>query len=364
MFDKKIRDVFNESSYDFDVILLKNGSEPFIDDSFFHLTGLEKGLFENCAVVLYPDGGICLIVSELEAELAVNSKMDIKIFKNGKEFDEILSDVLGSYLKIGLNFNGILQSDFERLKKNFDKSDFFDVSDVLGKIRAVKDDIEIEKIREACKIVDKVMEDITGCIKKDMYEYELAAEINYLMQKYGADRPAFNTISSFGVNTSKPHYSHGDTKLCDGDFVLLDFGASYKRYNSDITRTFIFKKATKEQKKIYDVVSTAQNVGLDLIKSGVKANLVHDAVSSYIDKTDYKGFFIHSTGHSLGLGVHDPGVGLNKASEVELLENMVLTVEPGLYIPGFGGVRIEDDIVVKRDGIELMTKTSRLFREI
>ncbi|MEF8848773.1 MAG: M24 family metallopeptidase [Candidatus Thermoplasmatota archaeon] len=214
-------------------------------------------------------------------------------------------------------------------------------------------------MKKAAEISDIVMKKIPDLTKEGMYEYELAAKIDYLLNKNGADKPAFHTISSFGENTSKPHYAKGNKKLNKGDFIVCDFGASYKKYNSDITRTFVFKKCSKKQKGMYDAVLNAQKIGLEKIKAGVKASEVHRSVLDYINNTSFKGFFIHSTGHSLGIDVHDGGIGLDPNSNDELKENMVLTVEPGIYLPGFGGVRIEDDIVVKKDGYEFLTKSSK-----
>jgi Xaa-Pro dipeptidase len=208
------------------------------------------------------------------------------------------------------------------------------------------------------------MNSVPEFLHEGIYEYEIAAEIDYLLQKNGADKSAFETISSFGKNTAEPHYSHGDTKLKLGNFALFDFGANFRKYNSDITRTFVFGKPNDKQKEMYETVFTAQKIGFNLIKPGVKAKMVHEAVNSYIDSSKFKGCFIHSTGHSLGLAVHDGKAGLSADCDVELKENMVFTVEPGIYIPGFGGVRIEDDVLIKRNGIDILTESPRAFIEI
>jgi Xaa-Pro dipeptidase len=148
-----------------------------------------------------------------------------------------------------------------------------------------------------------------------------------------------------------------------GDFILVDMGARYRRYNSDITRTYIFGSATEQQRDMYHTVYEAQQRGFDAVKPGVKASDVHMVVDSFIEKTKFKGHFVHSTGHSLGLAVHD-GFGFGLDSTIKLKENMVFTVEPGVYLPGVGGVRIEDDILVKKDGIKVLTTTDRQLREI
>lgn len=348
-----------------EVILLRNISESFIDDNFFYVTGLDKGLFEGCTAILYPTGGIDIIVSELESESAKKAKeSDIKIYKNIDEYKKILKDNLKNTSFIGINSEGISFKEYERLKQLLPKKKFIDVSEVFSVVRSVKDKEEIYRIRKACEIADKVMEGISDIIHEGMFEYELAAEIAYLLQKNGADKPAFDIISSFGGNTAEPHYTHGSDKLCEGDFVLCDFGACFKRYNSDITRTLVFGRSNKKQRQMYETVLAAQEIGFDRIKPGVEAKKVHEAVKSFIDKSEFKGRFIHSTGHSLGLAVHDGYVGLSSECSVELEENMVLTVEPGVYLPGFGGVRIEDDVLVKKDGVEILTKAPRDFIEI
>ena len=361
--DKRVRNIFNNLEKKPDVILIKNSVEPYIDDNFFYVTSLDKGLFEESAAVLFPDGNIDLIVSELEVETAKKADVNIKVYKNEEDFENVLKDCISSFKIVGLNFSGISHREFCKLKDKFQGSKFFDVSKSFVKTRLVKDEFEIKLIKKACEIADKVMEKIPQILHEDMYEFELAAEIGYLMQKNGADKSAFDTISSFGKNTSEPHYSHGATQLKKGDLVLCDFGACFRKYNSDITRTFVFGKISDKQKDMYETVLEAQRMGFDTIKPGLKAHEVHDAVNSFFDGTKFKGRFIHSTGHSLGLAVHD-GARISITSQLKLEENMVFTVEPGVYIPDFGGVRIEDDILIKKDGVELLTKTSREIIEI
>lgn len=362
--EKRVRKIFDNSEEKPDVILLKNASEPNIDDNFFYVTGLEKGLFEGCFAILYQDGNIDLIVSELEAESARKADVNIKVYKNERDITEYLNEGFSNYNNIGLNFNGLSHKDYCSLINKFPNFEFFDVSKSFDKTRLIKDEIEISLIKKACEIVDKTMGKMTDFVHENMYEFELAAEINYLMQKLGADKVAFDTISSFGKNTAEPHYTHGDTQLKNGNFVLCDFGACFRKYNSDITRTFVFGNISDEQRNMYDTVFEAQRIGLDTIKPGVNGKEIHGAVYSCIEKTEFKGRFIHSTGHSLGLLVHDGGVRLSSGYDIELQENMVFTVEPGVYIPGFGGVRIEDDVLITKNGVEVLTKSPKQLIEI
>ena len=362
--EQRVKNIFNTLEKELDAILIKNSAEPYIDDNFFYVTSLEKGIFERSIAILYPDGNVDLIVSELEAGCARKANVNLNVYKGKEDFNEVFKNSLASLRTIGINFNGISHRDFCKLNDRYSGLKFVDISEAFSKTRLVKDEFEIKLIKESCRIADKVMKMIPDVLFEGMHEFEIAAEINYLMQKNGADKPAFETISSFGKNTAEPHYTHGDTQLKKGDFALFDFGACFRKYNSDMTRTFVFGEAEKKQKEMYETVLEAQRIGFEAITPGVKAHEVHDAVSSYIDSTRFNGRFIHSTGHSLGLAVHDGGAGFNPDCNVELKENMAFTVEPGVYIPGFGGVRIEDDVFIKKDGVEILTKTSREFMEI
>ena len=354
-----MRSIFEHAQEQPDVILIKNGSEPFIDENFFYVTGLTTGLFEGSIAVLFPDGAVTLLVSELEEETASTSPANVEVYSTTEQIHTLLHKLVASHEHIGFNSHGITQSDFQSLTKRIDHASFLDVSEAITMTRVIKDEEELSCIRHACHIADTVMENIPNLLDGTMKEYEIAAEINYLLQKNQADKPAFDTIASFGTNTSQPHYTHGSARLQKGDLALFDFGAQFHKYHSDMTRTFFYNKAEDQKKEMYRVVAEAQQRGFDAICEGVKASVVHDIVQSFIDQTQFKGRFIHSTGHGLGLSVHDPGVRFSKECMVGLQENMVLTVEPGVYLPGVGGVRIEDDIRVTKNGVELLTKTSR-----
>jgi Xaa-Pro dipeptidase len=359
----RVKNIFINSKKTVDFIVLKNASAPFVDDNFFYVTGLEQGLFEGSCAVLHPDGALDLLVSELEAESARKSTAHLTIYKTKDEFSALFKHLTSSSKTIGVNASGLSYHEFNTLTEILPQAVFVDVSDGFFKTRLIKDEQEIQHIKQACVIADDTMAIIPDVISEGMSESELAAEINYSLQSLGAEKPAFDTISSFGKNTAEPHYSHGDAKLTEGDLILCDFGACLKKYNSDITRTFLFGRATEQQKEMYKTVLQAQQIAFDAIKPGVKAGDIHHAVSSFIDSTKFKGRFIHSTGHSLGLAVHD-GPGFAPENTMELQENMVLTVEPGVYLPGFGGVRIEDDVLIKKDGMELLTKSPRVFTEL
>lgn len=360
---QRVKNVFLNSSKAVECIVLKNASIPYVDENFFYVTNLEQGLYEGSCAVMYSDGTLDVLVSELEAESARKSTAHLTIYKTKDECSTALKHLLSSYPTIGVNASGLSYQEFNKLTELVPNTTFVDVSDGFTKTRLIKDELEIQRIKKACAIADDTMAAIPDLITEGMSEDELAAEINYSLQSLGAEKPAFDTISSFGENSAEPHYGHSDIILQKESFVLCDFGACFKKYNSDITRTFFFGKATEKHKQMYETVLQAQQIAFHAIKPGVKANTVHHAVQGFIDSTPFKGRFIHSTGHSLGLAVHD-GPGLTPENTMELKENMILTVEPGVYIPGFGGVRIEDDIRITKEGVELLTKSSRDLLEL
>ncbi len=178
------------------------------------------------------------------------------------------------------------------------------------------------------------------------------------MQKNGGGGVSFDSIVAFGKNSAEPHYSAGQAKLRKGQFVLCDYGTKYRRYCSDITRTLVYGKASKQQKRMYEVVLQALEMGTEMCTPEHTGAEVNSKVTEFIDSTEFKGRFIHSLGHSLGLAVHD-GPGLSRAYTKKLEPGMVLTVEPGIYIPGLGGVRIEDDVLITRSKPRVLTSAKR-----
>ncbi len=343
---------------DLDAVVFLNGTEPMLDMGFFYVTGLVEGLFEGSMAIIDQNGSLEVVTSLLEAESAKKGDFEVTIFKSRSERKEIFENKLSKFKKIGINSQGLIHKNYLELKELLAKMEFVDVSDGVNKARMIKDEKEIKTMREACKIVSEVAEGIVDFFEEGVKEYEIAAELSYMMQKKGATGPSFDTISSFGKNTAEPHYTAGDVALKKGDFILLDFGAKYKIYCSDITRTYFCKEASDKQKDMYETVLKAQQIALDKIEPGVNGKDIHKAVSDFIEGTKYKGLFIHSTGHSIGLTVHD-NVALTKEVDMILEENMVFTVEPGIYEPGYGGVRIEDDVRVTKDGVEILTTATK-----
>lgn len=360
---QRIKKVLANLAEDVDVIVVRNATEPDLDPNFFYLTDLPYGLFEGSICLVWKDCTTEILTTKLEEETARHSKLPITVFKTREERSKILKKKLAKVKKVGINFENITHQAYLDTVKCTRKAKVVDVSQALRKARMVKDSSEIERIAKACAIASKVADEIPSVVKEiGMKESEAVAEINYLMAKYGGT-PAFETIAAFGKNAAEPHYTGSLSALKKGDFMLFDFGARYLRYCSDITRTFVAGKATKAQKKMYETVLAAHDAAIDFIAPGKSAKECHKVAEEVINRAGYRGKFTHGLGHGLGLSVHDPG-GLSPNQDMVLEENMVLTVEPGIYIPKIGGVRLEDDILVTKDGCKVLTEADLEFREI
>lgn len=342
---------------DVDSILILNSTEPFLDQNFFYLSDLTSGIFEGSALIAGPRS-FKIITGTLEYETAKKQTKHVILAKDRDHYWKVLKKESSG--RVGLNYSNLPHKLYLKLKNNLPKAKFVDVSKILEKARMVKDKNEILRIKKAADIASKVAEKIPSM--KFKTESELQAEIEYLMAKLGSHKPAFPTIVAGGKNSADPHHTTSSYKFRPGDFVLCDFGATYKNYLSDICRTFFLRKISQKQKLIYQTVLEAQQLAIDEIKPGVRASEIHLAAEKHINSRGYKGRFIHSLGHMLGLGIHEGRI--SKTEDFELEPGMVFTVEPGIYIPGFGGVRIEDDIVVTKNGCSLLTKASHKIRTL
>ena len=234
---------------------------------------------------------------------------------------------------------------------------------IVEQLREIKSSDEIDCIRKAQAITDKTFNDILDLVRPGVSERDLALEIDYRFRLGGADKSAFPTIVAAGPHASKPHAVPSDRKLLSGDCVIFDMGASWNGYASDMTRTVMLGCPNSRYREVYTAVLDAQQAGLDTIRAGLTGGEVDAAARSVIESRGYGERFIHSLGHAVGLDIHEfPS--LSRKSETELKPGMVVTVEPGIYIPGWGGVRIEDMIVVTDNGCDNLTRTSKTLIEL
>lgn len=235
------------------------------------------------------------------------------------------------------------------------------VSGVIENLRMVKSTEEVEVLKAAAKIADDAFEHICGWIKPGMTELEVSNELEFFMRSQGAASSSFDIIVASGLRSALPHGVASDKKIEQGDFITLDFGALYKGYISDITRTIAVGEPSEKLKEIYQIVLDAQVLALEKIKPGM-TGIEADAIArDYIKSKGYGEAFGHSTGHGIGMEVHE-APGLSFRSETVLETGMAVTVEPGIYLPGIGGVRIEDDILITETGNERLTHSSKELR--
>ncbi len=235
---------------------------------------------------------------------------------------------------------------------------FEPVGELLNDLRLIKSSEEIDQIRKSSQIVDEVVEVLKTSLKPGMTEIEVAALMEFEMRKRGSRGIAFETIVGSGPNSALPHYSPAERKLQKGEFIVLDFGAIYQGYCSDTTRTLCLGEPTTKMKEVYNIVKEAQEIGVRTVKPGIKASQVDQAVRQYIVDHGYGEYFTHRTGHGLGLQVHEEPY-ISAISDVILEPGMVFSIEPGIYIEGEFGVRIEDIVVVTENGCERFNKSSR-----
>ena len=234
---------------------------------------------------------------------------------------------------------------------------------IIETLASVKDPGEIAAIRTAARIADEAFAEVLPLLRPGLREIEIAAELEYQMKLRGASKAAFDIIVASGYRSAMPHGIASTKKLAKGDFVTCDFGAMFNGYVSDITRTIVIGKATARQRRIYDIVLKSQKAGVRAVRHNRKAVDVDRASRRIIEKAGFGKNFGHSTGHGIGVYVHTPPkVGPNSTDI--LLKGMVITVEPGIYIPRWGGVRIEDDVLVGASGGEVLNKTSKKLLEL
>lgn len=238
--------------------------------------------------------------------------------------------------------------------KRYLEMNFEPVSGFLKEFRMIKKAEELENLKKACKIVSKAFSIIKNKIKAGVKEIEIARELEYIMKKLGSSERSFETIVAFGPNSALPHHETSERKLKRNEVVLVDFGCIYKRYCSDITRTFFYGKPTEEFLKVYNIVKEAQKNGINSAKEGIKSNELDQICRETIAKEGYGQYFTHGTGHGLGLEIHEEPW-INPRYSIELKEGMTITIEPGIYLYGKFGVRIEDTVYIKKDGCEILT---------
>lgn len=251
----------------------------------------------------------------------------------------------------------------ENMKKIVNVSEFVSVEDILNEHRVIKDDKEINILKQAAKLADYGVQIGINALKDGITEMEVLATIEYELKKQGIREMSFSTMVLFGENSGKPHGNPGLKTLSEGDLVLFDLGVVLDGYCSDITRTFVYKSYNEKQKQIYDTVLNAQLAAIEASKAGTRIGDLDHTARTIISKAGFGDYFPHRLGHGLGINVHEyPS--MSHTNDELLKVGMVYTIEPGIYVPSIGGVRIEDDVLITQNGSETLTNFSKEFTVI
>lgn len=355
------------------------------DRNFYYLTGIDK---ENLIYACFKkDENIEQFIfieryDEIKAKwngatISKEKVIQISGIENIKyidEFEETFSKIFfknsSEILYLDLEnryFNGFTPAfDFaKKFKKNYPYSNIKNVFNIIGNLRLIKEDFEIENMKKAIQITKQGIENILKNAKPNMMEYEIEAYFDFELKKNGVKQNAFSTILASGKNATVLHYGENNCKVEDGNLVLIDLGASYNYYSADISRTFpINKKFTNRQKQLYNIVLEAQKKVIDAIKPDIPMKQLNEIVLNHYkielkkiglikEDSDISKYYYHGVGHFIGLETHD----VSGTESAILKKGMVITVEPGLYIEEEGiGIRIEDDILVTENGYENLSK--------
>lgn len=296
-----------------------------------------------------------LLVDFRYIELAKNTCKSCKVVLYTKLYDDINSICKKhSVNSIYLESDNITLSQYNIMLRRFNEHGISLISDdtlskTVSNLRLIKSEDEIKLIDKAQKITEKAYNEVLNYVKPGVKERDICIELERLIKKYGASGVSFDLITITGKKTSLPHGVPSDGIVKEGDFFTFDIGSLYKGYHSDMTRTVAVKSCNDYQREIYNIVLKAQTTALEAVKAGVKASDIDKTARDIIDNAGYKDNFGHSTGHGVGLDIHElPFV--STKSDTILSENMVITVEPGIYLENQFGVRIEDMVLVKENG--------------
>jgi len=344
-----------------EMILNDKGLDALIISDFYNMRYVSG--YSGDAGYMYVSGKRQCIITD--SRYTVRAKEEAPSFEivemnSKKGYKDILSGFLEDEeaVNVGFEDKAVSYLDYKMLSGLKAGLNLVELGDALSNLRCIKTSKEIEYIAQAEHIGDIAFSKILDFIKPGMTELEVAAKLEYTMKCEGASGLSFDTIVASGINSSKPHAVPGEKVIEKGDFVTMDFGCIYKGYCSDMTRTIVVGQASEEQKKVYETVLSAQKAALDVIRAGMVCKDVDKVARDLIAQAGYGKYFGHGLGHSVGLYIHE-NPALNTRCEEVLKENMLETVEPGIYIEGFGGVRIEDLVVVTKDGHRNLTSSPK-----
>lgn len=339
-------------------------------ESVFYLSGFYSDPHERLlGVAVFQEKEPFLICPAMEKEDAKKAGWPYEIIgysdiENQWEIvQKAVSKRVNKVTQMGIEKEHMNVERYEELTKLFPGTSFVSAEEKLRKLRMVKDKKELSTIKEACALADYAIE--VGCseIKEGKTELEVLAAIEFALKKKGVTAMSFSTMVLTGTNGASPHGNPGQTKIQKGDLVLFDLGVVVDGYCSDITRTVAYGNINDKQREIYNTVLKAQLAAVEASKPGVTCSEVDLTARKIIADAGYGEYFPHRLGHGLGISVHEyPS--LTETNDLLLEKGMVYTIEPGIYVPGVAGVRIEDDVYVTENGVEILTKFPKELQTI
>jgi Xaa-Pro dipeptidase len=336
--------------------------------NLYYLTGLDLHLSERPSVVFVPlEGALTVLLPELEAPAArsrLPQETRLFIYSDQEGHEHVfhrVAEALGLHGKpMGVEYLAMRLLEARRIEQAFSGSQLLATEPWLPQLRMTKDESEIGHMRRAIEIAERAMQRLLddSAIRPGRTELEVAADLQIAMLREGGQGEAFSTIVVAGPNSASPHARPSGRPLAEGDLVTVDWGTTYQGYRSDITRTFVLRSPTPEIERIYDAVLAANQSGRLAARPGIPAQDVDRAARRAITLAGYGDYFLHRAGHGLGLETHEPPYIVE--GNLDLLKpGTTFTVEPGVYVPGVGGVRIEDDVLVTGEGSETLTSLPR-----
>lgn len=328
-----------------------------------YLTGFRLNNAAGSILVVNHDGEVIYIVPLLDIERAKRDcwiEQIISFPEDTPDYLGILQKILGNSPKaLGIEENSITHSQVEYLQDLYDHQvEFKSIQRYLADVRAIKSEEEIEALKKAAAIADKVMREALKRAEDGVTEVEISAYAEYLMKLEGAEGASFEPLLMSGDNAWLPQRFSSNRKLREGELILFDMGAIYQGYRSDLTRTFSLGGLKGEQRRIFEVAYRAQQAAIAAIRPGKRAEEIDRIARETIENEGFGKYFPHLTGHGLGLSIHEEPI-VDRSVGTMLKPNMVVTVEPGIYLPGVGAARVEDMVLITETGYEVLTETER-----
>jgi Xaa-Pro dipeptidase len=332
--------------------------------SIAYLTGFHAEPMERLMALAIRRDRITLILPALEEQRAarLREQTDVVSWHDGQDPYRLVHEALAGCANLGVEKQHLSLASAEALTASAGAVELLDVGPELRRMRLIKSEEEVEKLVRAAAITDAVTDEVIGRLRPGQTELAVAVMLGSAIGELGGTL-AFESLVQSGANSALPHIGPTSRKLAVGDFVLLDFGAAFDGYLADTTRMAVVGEPSERHREIHHLVLEAHDAAIEAVRAGQTSGGVDAAARRVIDAAGMGERFIHRVGHGLGLEAHeDPS--LDPGSRTVLEAGMVFTIEPGVYIPGFGGVRIEDDVVVEQDGCRVLTKADRSLRVI